>query len=98
MSLTSSNLGWSLFSGSTKCSISAMVNSLNFRHQIDGEFHEQLKGAYKQLHEHLYFTYRTRSKPDLGEISLRKERPMEAEAKGILSLLNSKSFLKLRNW
>ena len=35
--------------------------------------------------------------PERGEISLRKDFPMEAEAKGMRALLNSRSLLKLRN-
>src|SRR5271170_5354600 len=40
---------------------------------------------------------RTRMSPERGEISLRKDFPMEAEAKGMCALLNSRSLLKLRN-
>ena len=37
-------------------------------------------------------------RPERGEISLRKDFPMEAEAKGMRALLNSRSLLKFRNW
>lgn len=36
--------------------------------------------------------------PWRGAISLRKDFPMEAEAKGMRALLKSRSLLKLRNW